>query len=121
MADGGDRKVATVLGLLGAFLIACEGLLDLVRGVVYLAVGRGIHALAPFDQGVIFLVVALLIVVFSAMGMVRREGRATVAGAVLVVLAIAGWIVLGFGSGLLAVLGSLLVLIAGVVFLVQGR
>lgn len=121
MADAGDRRVAAVLGVIGAVLIGLDGLIDVARGVLYLAIGRGARAFLPFDQGLVFLVVALLIGVFSVLGGVRREASAIVAGAVLVVLAVVGWLALGLGSGLLSVLGTILALVAGVVFLVSGR
>lgn len=121
MGDPSDRRIAALCGLLGAALIALDGLLDLVRSVFYVVVGRGVHALLPLDQALIFFVVGLIVAVFSVLGGFRREGRATVAGAVLIVLAVVGWLALGFGSGVLAILGTLLVLVAGVVFLVSGR
>lgn len=121
MADAGDRRVAAVLGLVGAVLIGLDGLIDVARGVLYLAIGRESHAVFPFDQGLVFLVIALLIGLFSVLGGVRREANAVAAGAVLVVLAVVGWLALGLGSGLLSVLGTVLALVAGVVLLVSGR
>jgi hypothetical protein len=121
VGDAGDRKVGAVFGLLGAVLLALDGLLDLARGVLYLALGRGGHAFAPVDQGLILLVVGLIVGFFSVLGGLRPQARATVAGAVLVVIAIVGWLALGLGSDLFAILGTVLVLVAGVVFLVAGR
>lgn len=121
MDGSNDRRIATLFGLLGAALILLEGFLDLVRGVVYLAVGRGGRAYLPFDQALIFLVVGLIVVLFSVLGGLRGEGRSLVAGAVLVVVVVVGWLAFGLTSGLLAILGGLLVLVAGVVFLVSGR
>lgn len=121
LTEAGDRRVAALLGLLGGVLIGLDGLLDLARGVFYLVVGHSGHALYPFDQGVVEIVVALLVVLFSLIGGIRRESRPIVAGAVLVVLVAVGWFALGLGSGLLAILGAVLALVAGVVFLVSGR
>ena len=121
MTAQGDRRLAAVLGILGAVLIALDGLLDLARGVFYVVVGRGDHAYLPFDQALIFFVVGLLVGVFAAMGASREEERALLVGVVLIVIVIVGWLTLGFGSGVLAILGALLVLLAGVIFLVTGR
>lgn len=121
MVDDSDRKIGAALGLVGSVLIALDGLLDVARGVVYLAIGRAGHAFQPFDQGLVLLVVGFISALFSLLGGVRRDAHATVAGAVLVVVAIVGWLVLGLGSGLLTILGGVLVLVGGVVFLASGR
>jgi len=117
----GDRRIAALCGLLGALLIALDGLIDVVRSVLYLAIGRGGHAYLPFDQSLIFLVIGLIVAVFSFLGGARREARAAVPGAVLIVIAVLGWVALGLGSGLLSILGAVLVLVGGVVFLASGR
>ena len=41
-------------------------------------------------------------------------------GAVLLVIAIVGWFGLGFGASLIALLGTVFVLIAGIVFVIAG-
>jgi hypothetical protein len=116
-----DRRIASLFGFLGAALLIVEGLLDLLSGVVYFAVGHGGRAFGVFDQGLIFVVVGLIVGFFAAIG--RREGdeRSVVTGAVLLVVALVGWIALGFGSGVLALLGTVCLLIAGVVFLLAGH
>ncbi len=121
MSDESDRRLGGLLGILGAVLIALEAIVDLVRGVVYLAIGRGAFGLGAFSEALILIVFAVLVAVFAVLGSRRRESRATVAGAVLIVLVVVGWLGLGVASGLLALLGLLLVLVAGVVFLVAGR
>jgi len=112
-----ERKIGAAFGLIGAVLLVVDALLDLVRGVVYLAIGRGARAFAPFDQALVFIVIAAVVAGFSLLGGMRRQERALVAGAVLVVVALVGWLLLGFGSGVLALLGSVLILLGGVVFL----
>jgi len=121
MSEHGDRRIAAVLGLLGGLLIGLDGLFDLAQGVIYLGTGHGMHALVPVDQGVVDLFVALLIVLFSWLGGMRSDDRPIMAGAVLLVLAVVGWFALGLGSGLLALLGVVLMLVAAVVFLASSR
>lgn len=121
VGEPGDRRLGALFGLLGAALIALEGLFDLVRGVIYLAVGRGWHAFGSLDQAIILFVVALIVALFSILGGLRGAGRSITSGAVLVVIAVVGWLALGFASGILALLGGILVLIGGVVLLVSGR
>jgi len=121
MTDGGDRRIAVAFGLLGAVLLVLEGLVDLVRGVVYLAIGRGLQAYGPFDQAVILVVMGLVVGLFAVLGRAHAEGRSLLAGIVLIVLAVIGWLGLGFGSGVLGLLGTVFLLISGVVFLVADR
>jgi hypothetical protein len=117
MAPSSERKIGAVFGLLGAALIALDGVLDVARGIFYAVVGRHGRILGPIDQALIFFVIAIIIALFSILGGMRREGRAIAAGVVLIVIAIFGWLALGFGYGLLAILGALLTLIAGIVLL----
>lgn len=121
MAGATDRGIGGLFGLLGAVLIGLEGLLDLVRGVVYLAVGRGFRAFGSLDESIVLIVLGFVIALFALLGMARRQERSLVAGAVLVVVAIVGWLALGFGAGILGLLGTIFVLIGGVVLLVAGR
>jgi len=121
MDEPSDRRLAALLGLIGAALLALDGLFDLVRGVIYLAIGRGFHAFGPFDQAIIFFVVGLVAAGFAFLGGFRGPGRPVTAGVVLIVIAVVGWLALGFASGILALLGGLLILLGGVVFLLSGR
>lgn len=119
--SGGERGIGAALGLIGAVLFFFEAFLDLVRGVVYLALGHGMHSFGPFDEALLLIVVGILVAVFAVMGGVRPGDRSLLSGAVLVVVALVGWLALGFGTGVLALLGSVFVLLAGVVFLVASR
>jgi hypothetical protein len=121
MSATSDHRIASLLGLLGAVLLIVQGILDLLSGVVYLAVGHGARAYGSLDQAVIFVVAGLLVGFFAAIGRMRGEERSLVAGVILIVLALVGWLALGFGSGLLGILAAVLVLIAGVVYLLAGR
>ena len=116
-----DRRLGMVLGLLGAGLIVLEGLLEGIGGVVFLAVGRSMRALGFLDHALLLVVVGLLMGFFAFLGRSRGSDRSLTAGAVLVVLVIAGWLVLGLASGILALLGSVFVLVAGILFLLSGR
>lgn len=119
MNPQGERRLAMAFGLLGALLLVLAGLLDLIRGVVLLALGSGFSALGTWGASVILIVVALLAGFFASIG--RSRDRSLASGLVLVVIAIVGWLVLGLASGVLPLLGSLFILIAGVLFLVPER
>lgn len=122
MSGASDRNLAALFGILAAVFLGIEAIFDLVTGVVYLAFGRsGGRALGAFDEGVIFLVLALIVAVFAFVGRARHTDRSVAAGVVLIALAAVGWFALGLGSGLLAILSAVFMLISGIVFLVAGR
>jgi len=55
---------------------------------------------------------------FSVYGRSRTADRSLAAGVILVVIALLGWLALGLTAGLAGLLGTLLVLIGGILFLV---
>jgi hypothetical protein len=118
MSAEGNRGIASIFGFLGAALLLLDSLILLVSGVFYLAVSHGARALGAFDSGIVLFVIGLVVAFFSVIGRRHTRDNSVVAGIVLVILALAGWLVLGLTSGVLALLGTVFVLIAGVVFLV---
>lgn len=121
MSADGDRRLGMIFGLIGAAFLVLAGLFDLVGSVVFLAVGHGLRALDALDQSIVFIVVGLLIGFFAVLGRVRGGDRTFVIGLILIVLALVGWLALGFGSGVLAILASIFVLIGGIFYLAAGR
>ncbi|MGP8074684.1 MAG: hypothetical protein ACLQD9_09070 [Thermoplasmata archaeon] len=121
MSASSDRRIASLFGFLGTALLLVAGILDLLSGVFYFAVGHGGRAFGSFDQGLIFVVVGLIVGFFVATARMEGSDRTVVVGVVLLVLAILGWLALGFGSGVLALLATICILVSGVVFLVAGR
>lgn len=120
MASTSDTRLAVVFGLLGGVLWIVEGVLDLGRSVFSAVIGHGDAALGPFGEAVLLIVLGLVVGLFSAIGRPRSSGRPFVVGAVLLVLAVVGWFGLGFGGSIIALLGTVFVLIGGIVFLVAG-
>ncbi len=121
MSAATDHRVASLFGLLGAALLIVQGILDLASGVVYLAVGHGGRAFGSLDESLILIVVGFIVAFFAAVGRTRGEERSIGTGVVLVVLALVGWLILGFGGNVLGLLGTILILISGVVYLLAGR
>ena len=121
MPEARERRLGVVFGLLGAVFWIVEAILDLGRSVYAAALGHGLGpALGPLGEAVLLIVLGLVVVLFSAVGRARSDGRNFVAGAVLIVLAVVGWFGLGFGGSLFALLGTVFVLIAGIVFVIAG-
>ncbi|MCI4364806.1 MAG: hypothetical protein L3K10_01900 [Thermoplasmata archaeon] len=106
---------------MGAVLIALEGLVDLLKGVVFLVLGRPWIAVGAFSQAVLFVILGLILGGFTIYGRAAGGDRSLAAGVVLIVVSLLGLAVLGFTEGLLVLLGAVLVLIAGVLFLVTRR
>ncbi len=121
MRPRSDRWIAGTFGLVGAVLIVLDGVLGILGGVLSWATGRAGHPFAALDHGFVLIVVGTLLGFFAVLGRVGRDEYALAAGAVLVVFAILGYLLLGFGNGVLALVGSVLVLIGGVIFLVASR
>jgi hypothetical protein len=114
------RRAGFLLGLLAAVLLLVEALIHFAVGVAFLATGRTLGGLGSLGGSVVLVVVALLIGFFAFLGRARGADYAMVAGIVLVVVAIVGWLALGFGGSVLGILAGLFALIAGILFLVSG-
>lgn len=121
MSVQGDRRLGFYFGLLAAVLLALAAILRFVLGVVVLATGHGIAAIGPFGSSLIFVVAALLIGFFSFVGRRPDADRSLAAGVVLIVIAVLGWLVLGFSGSVLAILAGVLAIVGGILFLLGGR
>jgi hypothetical protein len=116
-----DRRIAFILGVLAALLLFIDALLHFLLGIALLITGATHPGAGSFGASVIDVVVALLIGFFAYLGRSRGSDRSVAAGVVLVALAVVGWLALGFGGSVLAILAALLALLAGILFLVAGR
>jgi hypothetical protein len=121
MSAEGDRRLGMIFGVIAALLLVVAALVRFLVGVAFLATGRGFAALGSEAEAVVFLVVGLVIGFFAISGRSRGTDRSLAVGVILVVLALAGWLALSFGSSLLAILAAVFTLIAGILFLVAGR
>jgi hypothetical protein len=121
VSDGGTRGIAFLFALLAALLFVVAGVVDFVGAFVFLAFGAGGHAFGAWYRSVVFVVVGVLVGAFAIFGHSGDRERTLAAGVILVVLAVLGWLVLGFGGDLLAVLGALFSLIAGILYLVASQ
>ncbi len=121
MSAQSDRRIGSIFGYLGAALLGIGGIVRLVAGIVDLAGGRSARAFGAFEEALLLIAVALIVGFFAALGSSRATERSLGAGVVLIVLALVGWAILGFGSGVLGLLGIVMVLVAGIVFVVAGR
>jgi hypothetical protein len=121
MTAEGDRRLGLIFGVIAAVLLIVDAVLRFLVGIVFLATDRRFAALGSVDSAVIFLVLGLVIGFFAILGRSRAADRSIAVGAVLVVIALVGWLALDFASSVLAILAAVFTLIAGILFLVAGR
>ena len=119
MSELTEERVGFGLGLLGGLLIALGGLVSLAMGTADLVVGRAVGALTASSEGVVLLVVGGLAVFFAWLGRRAWSGRPLASGVLLVVVAVLAGAVVGVGATLLALVGSLFVVLAGILFLLE--
>ncbi|MGA8511532.1 MAG: hypothetical protein WB778_02230 [Thermoplasmata archaeon] len=116
-----DRPLGLLFGLLGAALLVLDGIFDFFKGAFFLATHRAGASFSSLDQSIVFIVVGLIAGFFAILGRSRWGDESLAAGIILVVMAVVGWLALGFASGVLAILASLCLLISGILFLVAKR
>jgi hypothetical protein len=116
-----NRGLGLLFGLLGAALLVLDGLFEFALGALFLVIRHPVAGVGAVDQAVIFIVLGLIVGFFTIFGRSRGHDETMAAGLVLIVLAFVGWLALGFASGLISLLASVLILIAGILFLVAGR
>ena len=108
-----------MFGVLSAILFILAAAVDFIGGFVFLAFGSGGHALGSWARSVIDVVVALMVGLFTVLGRSGDRDRTLAAGVILVVLAFVGWFALGLTGEILALVGVLFALVAGILYLVS--
>lgn len=116
---GRDRRIGLVFGVLGSALIVLDGILRIIAGAILLAIGHTRNVVGTWDNAFLLIAVGLITGFFSLYGRSGPRDRGLAAGAILIVLSLVGWFALGFGHELLALLGAILILVGGILFLVS--
>jgi hypothetical protein len=119
MAEVTEQRLGFGLGLLGGVLIGLGGIVSLLLGTADLILGHPIGALNAASEGVLLLVIGGLALLFSWLGHRSWSGHPITSGVMLILVAVIGWIVVGIGSSLLGLVGSLFVFLAGVLYLLD--
>lgn len=114
-----EREVGHLFGLIGGILVLGGGLFATAFGVANFVLGHLAAAAASLGGAVVLFVVGALIVGFTHLASHGWANRPFAGGVVLVILAIIGWAALGFGSSLLALVGGIFALVAGVLYLIE--
>ena len=118
MTDLSESRLAGLLGYLGAASFGVGALVALVGGTAALAVGRLGGALGLWSESVLLLLLGGLAALFSWLARHDWKARTGATGAMLVLVALIGAVLLGFDGSLFGLVGVVLALVAGVLGLV---
>ncbi len=119
MSDLTERGLGWAFGLIGGALFVVAAIVSAAVGTFDLAVGRPMGALGAGTDAVVLFVVGALALFFSYLAHRTWKDRPITAGVLLVVIAAIGWAALDLGVNVFALLGAILVFLAGVLYLVQ--
>lgn len=119
MTDNPEQRLGYLFGLVGGVLLALGGLVSLVVGVSDMVLGRSIAAVNAEGSAVALFVVGGLTVFFAWLGRHTWSSRPLTAGVLLVALALVGWLVMGVGGSVLALIGGLFAFLAGILYLLD--
>jgi hypothetical protein len=119
MAEWTEQRLGYVFGLLGGGLIALGGIVSLIVGAADLALGHPYGAIGAVSAAIVLLVVGALAALFAWMGRHDWSARPLASGIMLIVIAVIGWAIVGIDASLLALIGSLFVFLAGVLYVLE--
>jgi hypothetical protein len=114
-----ERTLGHLFGLVGGLLILVGGLIALAFGIADGVIGHTLAAAGALSEAMVLFVVGGLVLLFAHLGEHGWADRSFATGLMLVILAIIGWAVLGLGSNVVALVGGILVLLAGVLYLIE--
>ncbi len=119
MAEMTEQRLGYGFGLVGGALIALAGVVSLVVAAIVAVAGHPFGAASAAGGAIVLFVVGGLAMFFAWLARHDWSGRPFASGVLLVLLAIVGWVVVGLDASLLALVGSLFVFLAGVLFLIE--
>jgi hypothetical protein len=118
MVNPSERSLAHGLGIAGGLLVALGGVFALALGLVDILSGRFVGAAGAIGEAIVLGVVGALMLLFAHLGARGWSDRPVACGVVLVVLAVVSWALGNPGLGLPTLVGGILALVAGVLYLV---
>ena len=120
MANPTERNLAYGFGLVGGILILAAALVaGIVAAVNYASTSGHPFPAGPITGAVILFVLGGLVLFFVYLGQKTWRDRPIATGVVLVVLAAVTWGVMGLGANVIALIGAILVLVAGILYLIE--
>jgi hypothetical protein len=119
MENTTERSLGHLFGLVGGVLIMVGGVVAAAFGFGDLVLGRMFGAAGALSAAVILFVLGALVVLFAHLGEHGWKDRPLSTGVLLVLLAVISWATLGLGANLLALIGGVFALLAGVLYLIE--
>lgn len=119
MVELTERKLGYGFGLLGGALFLVGAVLSVAVGTIDLVFRHPFGALGAMSEAVVLAVVGGLALFFAYLGHKTWSDRPLVSGVLLALLAGVGWLALGLGANVIALVGALFVFLAGVLFLIE--
>jgi hypothetical protein len=114
------RSMGTALGIIGALLVLLGSVVTFILGVAFAVVDRSfLQGVGSTGLALEQFVVGVLLLAFTGLSRSRGSDYHVAGGVVLVVVSLVGLVLLG--GGFLIVIGLILTLIAGILFVVPGR
>jgi hypothetical protein len=113
----GSHSLARTLGIVGGLLVLLGSVFTFFLGVLFAAVHRSfLEGLGSTALAIEQAVVAIILLFFVALARSRPADYRLAGGVVIVVVCLVGLVFLG--GGILVVIGLILTLVAGILFLV---
>lgn len=119
MVSPTEKGIGYGFGLLGGLLIALGAVVAFAVGTANAIIGHPMAAVSMLSESIVLLVVGALAVFFAYLGAHAWRDRPITSGVMLVVIALLGWGLLGLGSNVIALVGAILVFLAGILYLVE--
>ncbi len=119
MENTKEREMGHLFGLMGGLFILSGGLFAIAFGVADLALGRIVAGASSLGAAIVLFMVGGLVVLFAHLAEHGWKDRGFTSGVMLVVLGLIGLAALGFGANVLALVGGIFALLAGVLYLIE--
>ena len=118
MANPTERNLAFGFGLGGGVLMIAAAIVSAITAGINYANGHT-NVTTAVTATVVLFVIGGLVLLFAYLGQKAWRDRPIATGVVLVVLAAVGWGLLGLGANAIALVGAILALVAGILFLIE--
>ncbi len=118
MANLTERDLGYGFGILGGALVIAGAIISIAVAVFDLVTARG-GVFGAGTEAVVLLVMGGLALFFANLGHRAWADRSLTTGVLLLVIALIAWISLGLGMNVVALVGSIFVFLAGVLYLIE--